>query len=222
VRYHRHAALHDQDPPGRDATMMQHIEPSWRARGASFRTLRLQRPGTSFGRGIACVQRMRIALLLCAVAGCATYQPGSFAPQSEFPGRRATVGCFDLAVERRADAPVGPVLGYRFANRCDHAAVIDLSALAVVGRSIESPDGAGGGDIVLRPYDPRGELHAVALDGRNTGAEALAYPVERRLSQICVDVATLDRAGGSASQWLCFGSTVVGSSSGSGTVGSVR
>jgi hypothetical protein len=201
--------------------MTQHFEPSWRADGASFRTSRLQRLGIPSGRGIAYVQRMRIALLLCALVGCA-YQPGSFAPQSEFPGRRATVGCFDLAVERRADAPVGPVLGFRFANRCDHPAVIDLSALAVVGRSIESPDWAGGGDIVLRPYDPRGELHAVALDGRNTGAEALAYPVERRLSQICVDVATLDRAGGAPSQWLCFGSTVVGSSADSATPGRAR
>jgi len=70
-----------------------------------------------------------------ALAGCA-YQPGSFryAPH-EFPGQRATVGCLDIAIERRADLPIGPVLSYQFANRCDRAAVICLPPLATASEA---------------------------------------------------------------------------------------
>jgi hypothetical protein len=148
---------------------------------------------------------MRRAFVVCALGGCA-YQPGSFAwPQHTFAGQRATVGCFDVAVERRPDLPIGPVLGYQFANRCDHLATIDLATVAVVGRS------AQGTDVVLAPYDPRAELHPVALDARNVGGESLAYPADRAMPQVCVDVATLGRQAGS--RWLCFGSsaTAVGS-----------
>jgi hypothetical protein len=139
------------------------------------------------------------ALTSGVLASCA-YRPGSFVEGSAgFPGQRATVGCVDVAVERRADLPTGPVLGYHFANRCDHAAVIDLGALAVVGRT------ASGADLPLRPYDPRAELRPVALDGRNTGAEALAYAAGAAVSQVCVDVATLGPR--APARWLCFGAS---------------
>jgi hypothetical protein len=148
---------------------------------------------------------MRIALLSCALIGCA-YKPGSFASgQNGFPGQRATVGCLDVAVERRTDFPIGPVLGYQFANRCDHPTTVDLGSLAVVGRD------AAGADVTLRAYDPHAELHPVTIEARNIGAESLAYPVGRAIAQICVDVATLGRE--QPAQWLCFGSaagTVVG------------
>src|ERR1051325_10419313 len=73
---------------------------------------------------------MRIALLSCALIGCA-YKPGSFASgQNRFPGQHATVACLDLAVERRPDLPIGPVLGYQFANRCDHPTTVDLGSVA--------------------------------------------------------------------------------------------
>lgn len=141
----------------------------------------------------------------CALVGCA-YQPGSFSyPPHDFAGQRATAGCLDVAVQRRADLPIGPVLAYQFANRCDHATEIDLGAVAVIGRN---PQGA---DVTLLPYDPRGELHPVALDGRNAGGEALAYPSDREMPQVCVDAATLAHA--VPPRWLCFGTaerTVVG------------
>ncbi|HEY0195808.1 MAG TPA: hypothetical protein VGC42_32060, partial [Kofleriaceae bacterium] len=90
--------------------------------------------------------------VVCGVAGCA-YQPGSFDyAVHRFPGERVTVGCFDVAVERRADAPVGPVLGFDVANRCDHPQQLDFAALIVVGRD------AAGHDVALAPYDPRHEL----------------------------------------------------------------
>ena len=135
-----------------------------------------------------------------ALAGCA-YQPGSFsyAPH-EFPGQRATVGCLDIAIERRADLAIGPVLSYQFANRCDRAAVIDLAAVAVIGRS------AQGAEVALRPFDPRGELQPAALDGRTVGTEALVYPADRAMPQICADAAAVGRA--APARWLCFGAPV--------------
>jgi hypothetical protein len=149
---------------------------------------------------------MKYSMAVALLAGCA-YQPGSFAfPENKFPGQHATAGCLDVSIERRTDLPIGPVLGYQFANRCDHPATVDLGAVSVVGRN------AQGTDVVLRPYDPHAELHPVALDGRKLGAESLAYPADRAMLQVCVDVATLAHQG--PSQWLCFGEigrTVVGS-----------
>jgi hypothetical protein len=149
---------------------------------------------------------MNYSLVLVALAGCA-YKPGSFAYlQNEFSGQRATVGCLDVAVERQTDLAIGPVLAYRFANRCDHPLTIDLGAVAVVGRN------AQGVEVGLPPYDPRAELHPVALDGRSIGAESLAYPADRAISQVCVDVATLVHQ--ATPRWLCLASTtgiVVGS-----------
>lgn len=149
---------------------------------------------------------MKHSIVLAALAGCA-YQPGSFASsQRAFPGQRATVGCLDVAVERRTDLAIGPVLGYQFANRCDHPVTIDLAAVVVVGRN------AQGADVGLRPYDPRAELHPVALDGRSVGAELLAYPADRAIPQVCVDIATLAHQG--TPQWRCLATTagtVVGS-----------
>jgi hypothetical protein len=148
---------------------------------------------------------MRIALAW-VLAGCA-YQPGSFTYSAhDFTGQRATVGCLDIAIERRADASIGPVLDFQFANRCDHAAVVDLGAVAVVGH------GPDGGEIALRPFDPRAELHPAALDGRSVGTEALAYPSARAVPQICADAAALVHA--SPPRWLCFGAQAVAPAAG--------
>lgn len=146
---------------------------------------------------------MRIAIVACALVGCA-YQPGSFAYEGRaFPGQRATVGCLDISVDR-SELPIGPVIRYQFANRCDRAATIDLAAVAVVGRD------ARGAEVKLRPYDPRSELHPVALDGRSAGAESIAYPSASAIPQICVDLATLVHDG--PPQWRCLGAgAVVGS-----------
>jgi hypothetical protein len=156
-------------------------------------------------RGRRSLSRAPATLAALAIAGCG-YQPGSLASQQRaFAGRRATVGCFDVAVERKADLPIGPVLGYQLANRCDHLATVDLAAIAVVGRDAE------GVDVVLAPYDPRAELHPVALDARSVGGESLAYPAGSAMPQVCVDLATLVHR--TPPQWSCFGSpaTAVGS-----------
>jgi len=146
---------------------------------------------------------LRRALLWCTLIGCG-YQPGSFAyPDIAFAGQRATVGCLDVAVERRADVPIevgtGAVLRFQFANRCDRPQAIDLGAVAVIGRS------TAGGDERLSPYDPHAELHPVALDGRSVGAESLAYSADHPMQQVCVDVATLVHQ--EPPRWLCFAGT---------------
>ena len=66
---------------------------------------------------------MRAAVLSVALIACA-YRPGSFSHyRQDFPGRRTTVGCIDIAVDRRPDLSTGgTVLAYEFANRCDRAA----------------------------------------------------------------------------------------------------
>lgn len=142
---------------------------------------------------------MRVALV-CALVGCA-YQPGSFArAPHDFVGQRVTVGCLDIAVERRADLTIGtasrPVLGYQFGNRCDQPAVVDLGAVAVIGRS---PEGA---EVALRPYDPRHEIRPASLDGRSVGAEVLAYASDRTVFEVCADAAAL--AHEAPPRWLCF------------------
>lgn len=131
-----------------------------------------------------------------ALVGCG-YQPGSFGyPLEASSGQRATVGCLDVAIERRADLPLGPVVSYRFANRCDHPATVDIGAVVVIGRDV------AGREARLAPYDPRGELRPAALDARDAGGEALAYPAARTLPQICVDAAGL--AHEAPARWLCF------------------
>ena len=134
---------------------------------------------------------MRVAVLCCVIAGCA-YRPGSFA---WFEGTRVSLGCLDLAVHRRQDMPIGPVIEYQFGNRCDHAATVDLGALVVQGRA------ADGSEVELRPYDPEAEIHPVTLDGRAIGGEALAYPSEVAIAEVCVDVAPLVPA--APARWVC-------------------
>ena len=115
-------------------------------------------------------------VLVIVVAACG-YRAGSFAlGRSDVAGARATYGCVDVDVSRRADHPGGPVLAYEFGNGCDHAVSVDLAAIPVVARD---------GD--LQPYDPDRELRALPLDGRSTGGEAIEYrsAVARRDDVIC-------------------------------------
>lgn len=147
--------------------------------------------------------RQGLAVVCGIVVGpsCA-YEPGSFDYSiHRFPGAHATVGCFDVAVERQADLPLGPVLGYDVANRCDHPQLIDFRALNVVGRD------PAGREVALAPYDPRRELRPIALDGRTCGKEALAYRATAPVAQLCVDVAPLAHLTGVgliAPTWRCF------------------
>ena len=139
-------------------------------------------------------------VIVCAVASGCAYKAGSFShSQTYFAGQRASVGCLDLAVERRPDLPEGgTVLGYSVGNRCDRAATIDLRAVRVEGRTFD------GQSAVLIPFDPRGEIRPLLLDGKRAGTEALAYHAEAPLAEVCVDVASLARSG--APQWMCFAS----------------
>jgi hypothetical protein len=145
---------------------------------------------------------------LTTLIGCG-YQPGSYQyyARDNFPGQRGTVGCLDLAVQRRDDMPVGPVLSYQFANRCDHLTTIDLAAVTVIAR------GASGRSHKLTPYDPDGVLRPVELDGRTAAGEALAYwgaaGAAEPILEICADVAPLGRLAQPA--WRCFPTAVASS-----------
>ncbi len=141
-------------------------------------------------------------VVVCAVASGCAYKAGSFSHSSTyFAGQRASVGCLDVAIERRPDlAEGGAVLGYSFGNRCDRAATIDLRAVRVEGRTFD------GQSAVLLPFDPGGEIRPLLLDGRRAGTEALAYQADAPLAEVCVDVASLARTAGR--QWMCFASRV--------------
>jgi hypothetical protein len=144
---------------------------------------------------------MRAAVLSVALIGCA-YSPGSFSHfRQDFPGQRTTVGCIDLSVERRPDLTSGgTVLAYEFGNRCDRPATVDFTQAAVRGRTFS------GKDIDLVAYDPEWQMRPLAIDGRTAGKEAIAYPSDERLAQVCVDVASITRE--APQRWLCFASNL--------------
>lgn len=96
---------------------------------------------------------MRAAVLSVALTACA-YRPGSFSHfRQDFPGQRTTVGCLDIAVERRPDLTGGgTVLAYELGNRCDHPALVDFTQGQVRARTYR------GEDLTLVAYDPEGQL----------------------------------------------------------------
>jgi hypothetical protein len=143
-------------------------------------------------------------LVIAAVVGCAlvvvgcAYKPGSFAQFGDrFAGEQVTVGCLDIAVQRRLDHGAWPVLEYKFGNRCDRAATVDLAFTNVLGRSTE------GAEIALAPYDPKAEISVQRIDARMAGGEVIAYPTDVRLGQVCVDVASIARV--KPAHWVCMG-----------------
>ncbi|HEY5926605.1 MAG TPA: hypothetical protein VIV11_33185 [Kofleriaceae bacterium] len=144
---------------------------------------------------------MRAAVLSVALAACA-YSPGSFSHyRQDFPGQRTTVGCIDVSVERRPDLTSGgTVLAYEFGNRCDHPATIDFTRAKVLARTFN------GVDLTLSAFDPEWQIKPQQLDGRSIGAEAIAYPSDERLAEVCVDVASITAQ--TPARWLCFGSNL--------------
>jgi hypothetical protein len=146
---------------------------------------------------------MRVALATVVVISGCSYKAGSFAyPTTTFAGQRTTVGCLDIAINRRADQFESAILDYSFGNRCDDPVVIDLLKVNVVGRTLS------GDEIALAPYDPRFEITVEKLDAAVAGREALAYPYpdpSSGFTQVCVDAASL--VPGQAPQWMCFAST---------------
>ena len=137
------------------------------------------------------------SLWFALLTGCAAYQPGSFHDGEPFAGQRLTLGCIDLAIERRADLIDAAVLDYRFGNRCTTPAPIDLAAVVVLGRT------RGGEERRLAPYDPDRQLQALQLDGRRSGHEAIAYPSDEWIAQVCVDAGSLVQA--TTPRWACLG-----------------
>jgi hypothetical protein len=142
---------------------------------------------------------MRAAVLSVALAACA-YSPGSFSHfRQDFPGQRTTVGCIDISVERRPDLTGGgTVLAYEFGNRCDGPAPIDFTQAKVLARTFD------GEDLTLVPFDPDYQIMPLKIDGRTTGKEAIAYPTDKQLAEVCVDVAALTHQ--TPARWLCFAS----------------
>ncbi len=140
---------------------------------------------------------MRAIVIAAGLAGC-VYQPGSFTSASAtFAGQQATLGCLDLALERKPDLPDGlAVVSYVFGNRCDHPAVVDLASVAVVGHT------ADGSRLELAAYDPHHEISVMRIDGRVVGREAIAYPSDAPLTDICVDAGMIAHA--SMAYWLCL------------------
>ena len=145
-----------------------------------------------------------LLLLLLGSAGCLTYQPGAFAHGvTVFTGEKATLGCLDVAVERREDHDKSAVLAYKFGNRCEQPQTVDLGSLRVIGRD------AAGAEHALRPFDPRYQIRPLALDARLSGGEAIAYVAEDdvgvELVQVCVDAGGLVAG---HSRWMCFAKQV--------------
>ncbi|MBA2540305.1 MAG: hypothetical protein H0V17_11760 [Deltaproteobacteria bacterium] len=139
-------------------------------------------------------------VLLAGLAASGCYTGGSFASGlTRFGGTRTTVGCLDLAIDRRDDEEGGPVLAYRFGNRCDRPQVVDLGNATVIGRDAE------GVEHRLAPFDPRLEIRPLPIDARLAGGEVLAYPSHVDLVQVCVDAASIVHA--QPERWLCFAKT---------------
>ena len=142
-----------------------------------------------------------VLLLLLGSTGCVTYRPGAFAHgMTVFVGERATIGCLDIAIQRRDDHDKSAVLAYKFGNRCEYPTTVNLASVRVIGRD------AAGGEHVLRPFDPRYQLRPLPLDARLSGGEAIAYVVDDEvgieLVQVCVDAGSI--VDGQAARWMCF------------------
>jgi len=136
---------------------------------------------------------MRVAVVVCMLAGCAYKHLDAAAP-----GQRVTVGCLDLAIARRADTPDGAVLEYRFGNHCDHASPIALPTTAR-GRTL------GGQERTLVAYDPQHEIVPLQIDARTSGTETIEYRSDDDygLGQVCIDVASIVRQ--TPASWICVG-----------------
>lgn len=136
-----------------------------------------------------------------AATGC-SYGSRSFSDaDGTFPGPRVELPCLDLAVAlvRSAPAP-GPVIQYSFGNRCRRSITVDLSGARVTARDVS------GVEVPLRPFDPRGEIRPMPLDGLMSGREQVFYlgPAPMSAISICVDVADVDRSGPATARRVCL------------------
>ncbi len=144
---------------------------------------------------------MRALPVLFIAVGCG-YHAGSFASASgPFVGRPSTVGCLDVAIARRLDASVGPVLAFDFGNRCTRPIVVDFQHARVEGVTLD------GRRIPLVAYDPDGDIVEEQIDAQLFGHEAIAYEAHETMASVCVDAASIAHAAGE--RWQCFTNTAV-------------
>ena len=143
------------------------------------------------------MRSVRAIWVLAAVGGC-SYRAGAFSALGhDFAGQRVSVGCFDLAVARRPDGPLGAVLAYDIGNRCDTPVSLDLASVPVVGL-------VDNASIELTAYDPRAELRRLPLDGRATAMETIEYRARIAVpfEDLCVDAGHI---AGVTAAWQCVG-----------------
>jgi len=88
------------------------------------------------------------------------------------------------------------VIAYAFGNRCARSAIVDLAGARVVGRTDD------GREIALAPFDPKHEIRTLRIDGRWTGKEALVYPSDVVVAQVCVEAASI--AHEPEPRWVCL------------------
>lgn len=139
-------------------------------------------------------QRVRIALALALLSGCA-YEAGSFRTSgSELVGQQLTLGCLDLAVGRGRDSfAQGALVSFAFGNRCEHGVTVDLVHVRAVAHR-----------ATLAVWDPRGELAVATLPARSVGREVFEYRGARADEPICVDVGGIDADLPRVETWVCL------------------
>jgi len=144
---------------------------------------------------------MRIAAL-ALLAGCFTYDPGSFiSPDTDrlWHGTHVALSCLDIAVSIQPDGRA-PIVIYRFGNRCEHGVTVDLGAARVTAHARDRRE------VALTAYDPRHEIRPLALPPLTTGEEHIEYSrdiaVDDR-ADVCVDVTAVDRSGSAAAARVC-------------------
>ena len=123
--------------------------------------------------------------------GC-TYRPGELVAWPDGPSHAArTRGCLDVAVVLADDeriAPPSAVLDYRFGNRCERSATVDLVRVAAFGVAKD------GSRHDLTAFDPQSQIHPLPLEVGSQGSEAIRYDVfksdtqSERFEKICVDL----------------------------------
>jgi hypothetical protein len=139
------------------------------------------------------------SFVLVLIAGC---YAGHFATiTGPFVGTRVSVGCLDVAIALTEDdlAP-SPIISYELGNSCFHETMVDFSAVHVVATT------ADGRQLVLSPFDPRGELKPLQLDAWTAGDERIAYRSDDAFvpTTVCVDLGRLDANHPTDPQWRCL------------------
>ena len=138
-------------------------------------------------------------LLYSSISCSGGYHAGSFeSPRKlaslsksvDFSGKRATVGCLDVALATHADVLAqGAAVRFTIANRCNRRTAVDFRRVAVFTASGER----------LLAFDPRGELRTLHLGARRVASETIEFrrrdeALGQKIGGVCIDVSGLSRA----------------------------